>query len=752
MTAAPAADGSLELVVDAAPVAERNADLLWDVFAAAVAARPLVRVSRDGGVTYPRSTQRRLAQRPAAPAAVPLHDPASATGRVLLVDLDVSRGGLEQVLRDCEHLSGLLQWCGLGFFVDESPAGGRHVYVPWAQPVPFEDLRAVARVLERRLPSLDVKPNLGLTDGLVRPPGAAHKSGGFQTLVTPYAEARAVLLSPNGPEAWADLVDLLGGPAEGGELTVPAQRSSAPDGPGGDVVDPATLPVGTRHAAAAGSKVPQLRQRRPLPKDVDALARTGSHPSDPHKYATPSDARQAVLTAAAARGWSYEDVCERLSDGSWTGVADGYARYSPQVRQERQAYDWLRAVCFAAQLSYAHNSTTRDSNHTPPGMDPCAAALALLDAHGFLRAWWSAYESAARDRYAGKAGLACRLALRAVVDAAQKAGTRWAEFGSRSLSLAVPAADSTLRAALQVLRDEADPLLILVRPGRGLRGDLYELRIPDGYRTTARWRPWRSGRLGGMHPVWRVLGAIPGQVYELLDIDNPTSSLDLAARTGYSPRAVQQALAVLHEHQLTTGGRRGWSRGQGDLDVLAVNLGAIELTQARRDRYRAQRQAWWAELARRAAVAQASVLTVADILRTPQSPDATDIDTPLPWQNLLHDVAWWEQLPEREPDPNEDLYEAGDTLPDPGPSASLPLPQSPPPDDAGADAAAERLDDLVERMHIFEQQRSAANTVRCAPTGCHVDGVSSGDSRSSDPVTRNASEATVSTGHEDERP
>ncbi len=729
MTVTAVTVGDLELIEAVSLAPERNVDLLWDVFAPVLAGRPLVRVSRDGGLTYPRSSQRRLGSRPTAPAAVPLFDAAAASGRVLLADLDVSRGGLEQVRRDCERLEGLLSWCGGRGIVDESPAGGRHVYVLWEDPIPFEDLLEVARALATQLPSMDIKPNSNLTDGAIRPPGATHKAGGVQTLVTPYAQARAVLSSPNSAEVWSDLVDLLAEVATA-QRSTPVAAAAA-----GDVIDPATIPVGTRHAAAAGSRVPQLRQKRSLPADMDALARLGTHPSDPTRYATPSDARQAVLTAAATRGWAYEDVRAHLQDGTWAGLASCYSRYSERVRTEREAFDWLKAVHFASQLGYAHNSTTRDSNHTPPaGMDETEFALATLDSYAFLRAWWSAYEAACRLRYAGKAGLSSRLALRALLDAAQKQGTRWVEFGSRSLSIAVPAADSTIRAALQRVREEPDPLVILIRAGRGVRGDLYELRVPDAHRETARWRPWQSGRLGGMHPVWRVLGPIPGMVYELLDPQQPTSSLDLATRLGYGVRVVQQALAVLTEHQLARGGRTGWCRGEGDLDVLAVHLGAIDLTNARRERYRTERRAWWAELAKRAAEAQASVLTVQDILDAPQTQHAALSDRAqphLPWRDhALDQVDWWNDVPE--PPATPPMALVLDHRPAPAPP-----PDEPAADADGSDAAAARLDALVDRIHAYEQraQRTAnasgvtgANTAIFEPaaSASGVHGVSNG--------------------------
>jgi hypothetical protein len=68
-----------------------------------LAGTPHVRISRDGGRTYPARYARPLpTDPPGQPCTVPVYDPATAAGRMLALDLDPARGrgaadpGLEQ--------------------------------------------------------------------------------------------------------------------------------------------------------------------------------------------------------------------------------------------------------------------------------------------------------------------------------------------------------------------------------------------------------------------------------------------------------------------------------------------------------------------------------------------------------------------------------------------------------------------------------------------------------------------------------
>ena len=85
----------------------RSAAQVWSVLAPLLAGRPRVRESRGNGHSYLRRWERPLTARlPSAPAAVPIYSGAGDT-RVLVVDLDASRGGAAAVRRDAAAVAGL---------------------------------------------------------------------------------------------------------------------------------------------------------------------------------------------------------------------------------------------------------------------------------------------------------------------------------------------------------------------------------------------------------------------------------------------------------------------------------------------------------------------------------------------------------------------------------------------------------------------------------------------------------------------
>ena len=97
---------------------------MWSVLAPLLAGRPRVRESRGGGGhSYLRRWERPLTARlPAPPAAVPIYSGAGDT-RVLVVDLDASRGGVDAVRRDATAVGDLVGVAGGRVISDESPNG-----------------------------------------------------------------------------------------------------------------------------------------------------------------------------------------------------------------------------------------------------------------------------------------------------------------------------------------------------------------------------------------------------------------------------------------------------------------------------------------------------------------------------------------------------------------------------------------------------------------------------------------------------
>ena len=542
--------------------------------APAIAGRPRVRVSRDRGRSYPRSCERALTgQLPGAPAAVLLYD-AAGFARCLAADFDVSHGGRVQVEADAGRFAALIAECGGRTFADVSPAGGMHVYVIWSAPLPVSELRPVMRALRTLFASLDIAPMANPTDGCIRPPGAAHPSGGHQVLTTPLGEALAAVADPCGPEVWAGLLDRL-----------------APQ--------LAVLAAGEADCLAAAGVVP--RPDGPaarLSARMEAIAATGTY--DPAVYASPSEARQAVITAAVGAGWTLPEVAARLERGRWPGLAGLYARYRrPGVIRSALGRDWRKAVAHVERGKSRRQSTTRGPSHSGGLPRPELFRTRpedLAGIYGQIRGWWTAALAVERIRYAGPGGLSKRLVLRALGAMAQRRASRYLDVGRRSLALGCGLDDSTVSEVLRALREEPDPLIVLIEGDRGERGDLYELRVPDAVAETARWRSWRAGRIAAIHPAFRALGAARALVYEALGSE-PAPRRDVIHDAALPERTVAEALALLAEHGLAERvPHEGWRRGPVALDDLADQLGVIEQVEALIAEYAVERAAWRAIL------------------------------------------------------------------------------------------------------------------------------------------------------------
>src|SRR5271166_3929885 len=96
-----------------------------------------------------------------------------------------------EVGAQAEVLAGLVARCGGQVLADVSPSGGRHVFMLFAAPVPWLELRDVVRALALRFPAIDTAPMSSL-GGQISPPGSRHKSGGWRLLSTPPKDAAVV--------------------------------------------------------------------------------------------------------------------------------------------------------------------------------------------------------------------------------------------------------------------------------------------------------------------------------------------------------------------------------------------------------------------------------------------------------------------------------------------------------------------------------------------------------------------------------
>ncbi len=94
---------------------------------------------------------------------------------------------------------------------------------------------------------------------------------------------------------------------------------------------------GRAHELASGEV------RSALSRNLEKVARTGRW--DHSRYVGRSEARLAVLTAAAARGWQLADVQAAVTSGTWPGLARLYGRRSEPGRMDRLLrYEWQKCI------------------------------------------------------------------------------------------------------------------------------------------------------------------------------------------------------------------------------------------------------------------------------------------------------------------------------------------------------------------------------------------------------------------------
>jgi hypothetical protein len=253
--------------------------------------------------------------------------PPRAPGGCWALDLDLSRGrGTADPAAQVSAAAAAITRLGGRCVTDVAPGGGRHVYVLFAAPLPGREQRDLARAIALRLPSVDVAPVSSL-GGQISPPGSRHKSGGWRALADPLEDARAAAGQPNGPEVWNALL---------AEFAAELRQAES----GGRAAD---LDVAELDDAGV-PWIPRLGGRVPLGPELEQIARTGRW--DRSRYPGRSEARMAVLAAAAARGWQPDDV--RAAAGAGRGLARLYGRRSEPGRMDRLLlYEWRKAVDLA---------------------------------------------------------------------------------------------------------------------------------------------------------------------------------------------------------------------------------------------------------------------------------------------------------------------------------------------------------------------------------------------------------------------
>jgi hypothetical protein len=581
----------------AADFSPQAAEAAWRAVTLSLAATPHVRLSWDRGRTYPARHARPLPASPpqSHPSVVPVYDTASASGRMLVLDVDPARcsGDVDDgAVGHCHELRAdeaaaqaaaiarLVGELGGQVLADVAPSGGRHVFVLFAEALPWRELRDLCRAMALRFPAIDASPMASL-GGQISPPGSRHKSGGWRVLTTPLDIALEAVEHPNGPETWNALLTEFAAELQAIEVSAEVCNLQT-----SELDDTGVL------------WLPRLGGRAPLGAELDRVARTG-HARGRGR----SEARMAVLCGAAARGWRLADVLEAVSSGRWKGFPGLYHRPSEPGRMDRLLpQEWRKAVDHVAGAENVRTRLTSDANHAPPADDRGA------DEFGTIRQWVTGTDCAAADpervRGWGRRAVAVRQLLAAIGQACMVSGSTVIEFGTRNLSLHSGLSQRTVSRLLVILRNEPDPLIDLVSRRQAVRADRYQIRIPDKYAASVRWRRRRAGRIDGIHPAFLVLGGPAGLVHQVLD-GTAARGAEVARAARLSPSGVSSALRTLAEHGLAERGPGGWRRGPASLDDVATSTGAADLHRERAERYKQDRESWRARLRQYASVRNA---------------------------------------------------------------------------------------------------------------------------------------------------
>ncbi|WP_054009835.1 hypothetical protein [Arthrobacter sp. ERGS1:01] len=508
------------------------------------------------------------------------------TVATLCLDLDTSKALQTVVDADADAIGALLSSCGLRFVADHSPSGGRHLYVPLSERLAAEDARELVEALGTRFHSLDALPHQNVTDGCIRPPGSWHKSmTGHQELDTPLAEAYDVLRRRNPAPAVAALRRALAASihqvrakkALKSVSTVVATDSSTPAGP---------LRVGS----AKGGSV--LRQ----------VARTGIY--DTARYKSASHIRMAVLAHLANFSLSLAVVQGRLG----TDLAGLAALYGDAATLGRLLpFEWDKAQAWVAQKPGPSTGGKEHSNK-------CDTSLPLthgggtgeVRSAGSVQAEINDLENVLyaildqRLARTGREGITLRFLMRAVIGFARAKGSLVVDVSCRSFAAAMGQHHSTIARLLPRLVNRSGGMLSKIEDAQGWRADSYLLGLPEQWRDVAKANAWRKGKIHGIRPVFRALGAPAALVYEAIERGHhsPTTAV-IMQETGLSRPTVAKELNVLAELSMVERHHGAWQiLHTTSLTRIAEWLGVLEDYEQQTAVIRAQRRQWHAYLER----------------------------------------------------------------------------------------------------------------------------------------------------------
>jgi hypothetical protein len=553
----------------------------WAALAPLIAGAPVMRfATRAGKYPRPRNSPPHITKAlPARAAAVMVHG-VDGTVATLCLDLDTSKALQAVVDADAAAIGTLLTSCGLRYVADHSPSGGRHLYIPLDERLPAEDARELVEALAARFSSLDPGPHQNVTDGCIRPPGSWHKSmTGHQILDTPLTEAYDVLRQRNPSPAVAALRRALAASIHQVRATKAIKTT-------------ARLSVATTTGSLTGGERSVLRQ----------VARTGIY--DTAQYKSASHVRMAVLTHLANFSLTLAEVQGRLG----TDLAGLAALYGDSKTLSRLLpFEWDKAQAWVAQNLGASAGGKSDSNkcdtslpltHGGGAGEVRSAGSVMAEINDLENVLYAILDQ--RLARTGREGITLRFLLRAVIGFARAKGSLLVDVSCRSFAAAMGQHHGTIARLLPRLVKHSGGMLSKIEDAQGWRADSYLLGLPEQWRDVAKANAWRKGKIHGIRPVFRALGAPAALVYEAIERGHhsPTTA-ELMRATGLSRPTVAKELKTMAELSMVERHHGAWHLlHTTNLTRIAEWLGVLEDYEQQTALIRAQRRQWHAYLER----------------------------------------------------------------------------------------------------------------------------------------------------------
>jgi hypothetical protein len=549
---------------------------------------------------------------PARPAAPYLYTSGGRT-HLIALDFDDKRGGRAAVDADVATAAEWITRCGGVIVTDHSP-GGRHLLAPLAigTTASASEMNQLVRLLAARLPTLDITPNTNPTSGCLSAPGTPTKTGGgYRQLDGPLEPAVEAFTTRSAAGLLPRLYELLG---------AIKPRATA-------LSEPAAAAGVTGYCTDGGTDqrlAPHYVRDDPMHPDITAYAQHGVMPTGQRQWASHSEARMAVLTAAIARGHSRASIAALIAPGApWhRGLGQAYARYRNGAaraldRDFQIALHWLCTNVLKCRHPQHEKKYSQGGKRASGPRGPAELRTWLANA----LAWADHEFGGKRYRWTVHAVLQT-LAWHAYTAGEQKNGTWVVAVGGRSLSLATGLlSEDAVWRVLRDLRDRPGAPLILTRTHVGTEADAYALTKQHTVATQEVWAD--RVRIEPVHDAWSVVGHHLRRIYELVACHGLTAKADVYAAAVVSRTAGDDAVVALEILGLITRSGRGTvAVGHATLDSLAAAHDTESVRQERVTRYRAERGRWRAWLDARERAREEAAQAAGDQVNPVEHPDA----------------------------------------------------------------------------------------------------------------------------------